>query len=164
MARLRSRGQGWPWGTSVNWHHTDYLWWHCEGSGPCPLGLGVHVGGYYFSISGGWWTGYIQCGPTVWCTGSDSYVSRPDPGILLINIWGALGAGLWASSVAIDINTAASAPDSASASAYPYPCNEFNNPTPAPINKTIATGAASSCPTTKRATVTVYDDGTYSIA
>lgn len=151
-----------------------------KGSGPCPDKLDL-LADYTFvgSIPPGpcWiiaanFAGRGKVGHS--CGGSDTYVTEWSSGNnrgLSIDVWKAHADGIWTSSVAIQVYVAGYAALGLSAQVWAYPTNNF-----AGYNVTKSScwldGTLSGCnaiggwlcPTNLSATVTVYDDGSLSIA
>lgn len=92
------------------------------------------------------------------CGGSDTYLTVGVGGdVIYIDVWAARRAGVWSSSVTIDVYAAAGSALSDTVEAYP----SFNFS--AVVSKSI-TDEVAGCGTVVKATITVNDDGTFSIA
>jgi hypothetical protein len=137
----------------------------------CPVRLRINgdwgsVSGncYYYgrcsqlAVSGGWITGSVGQN----CAGSDAYctVSGRD---IYIDIWQALAAGVWSSSVVFTIYADMAnnpLPDVDKITVSPESISS-----PAAANTATYTPAAigAACSSTSRATLTVYDNGTFTL-
>lgn len=93
------------------------------------------------------------------CPGSDPYVTYSGGQLALVDVWGALRAGVWTSSTTllcyVQFNGAPAGP---SISAYAGPSVLYG------VSKAGTSRDLLGCPTTLQATVTVNDDGSLAIA
>lgn len=91
------------------------------------------------------------------CGGLDTYVSVISSDLIAVDVWGARLASVWSSSVQVEVYLGSSVVIAANLSAYPA-ANAA-----AAVTKSV-TSDSTSCGTAVKATVTVNDDGTFSIA
>lgn len=154
-----------PKNASCSWN-TSLTFWRFAG-GVCPGTLTIYTGGidanYKLGISGAWITGTVGDH----CAGTDPYLSIPGGtfGQVDIDVWKALADGLWTSSVVFNVKQhyAAAGGGTRAGSIVASP----NGVTPSaqllfPTINDINPGNV--CPTTNVATVTVNDDGTFTLA
>lgn len=97
------------------------------------------------------------------CPGVDTYITNPNRGQTLIDVWRAYGNGIWVSSVVIQVYASLaagsqSADVSLSVRVDITPNAACPNRGGFPVVPTIR---GEVCPTRQIATVTVFDDGTY---
>lgn len=178
-----------PKNASLSWPQRCGFWGDYYG-GACPtrLRIGFRIGTSRFgppdvacSVSGGWWTGSIGYA----CAGSDPRVSfgglancscaKPN---IYIDVWKALALGLWSSSVVFNLNadildqtawgcgtTTCTGPMTGMIMVAP----DSTTPDPAEVDVTKSfgcntAGGACPCGTTSVGSVTVYDDGSFTVA
>lgn len=108
------------------------------------------------AITGGWLTGKVG----FYCVDTDPYVTVVNAKLLTIDVWQALNDGEWSSSVVFTIHARKKAgvgsgnlqvgPDS------PGPIQQYKT-----IYDVLDPPA---CPTSAGTTVTIYDDGTFTLA
>lgn len=158
-----------PAGSSCGWNTTDLRYWRGLNS-VCFLRLqirGYDVSGGrgpYYGIRGGWWSGLLidpvvgDCGG-----GSDPLVSfaRSAYAHIFVDVWRALAQGLWTSSLFLECIPVVFADASRSAGVYVGP---ETGPAPATINRTKDVPTPGSCANGVGWSITVRDDGTFSVA
>lgn len=110
------------------------------------------------AIDGAWITGG-KIGNPASCPGSDTYVTCLNNAQIGVDVWKALADGIWSSSCVFSFY----GHDGGSVSAGTAYAKPASASSPAQISKAVSTVAGASCPTGLLATVTVFDDGTYSI-
>lgn len=158
-----------PKNTAVGWSQTCGYWRNIS---TCPARMMVY-GDYNSSsgscfnfsrctqlnVSGGWWSGSIGRN----CAGSDPYVSESGRDVF-IDVWKALADGVWSSSVVISIYAdMVNNPTSLTDVIHAGP-STGSSPASASISGYVPPGIGVTCSTTLRATLTVYDDGTFTLA
>jgi hypothetical protein len=110
------------------------------------------------AVSGGWWSGRIDTAGS--CSGSDSYITVSNASLnqyILIDIWRALADSLWTSSVVINVYVTPSLP-------FGLKAGPETATDPATITKTGSGGSNYCTDTSAFAVLTVYNDGTFSLA
>ncbi len=162
------KGQLRPKNASCSWSTACNFWRF--GSAVCPSLININNGGsdtnILISVDGGWLSSKIGD----FCSGTDSYVSYNSLGTagdgFEIDIWKALADGVWSSSAVfniyehyvsgVNVGTTSGAivvsPLSASS-----PSAQFTNPT---INNR---NPSNFCPTAHVGTLTINDDGTFTL-
>lgn len=109
------------------------------------------------AVSGGWLAALT--GSTCAAT-SDTYVTTGTYTVW-IDVWAALEAGLWSGSVAFSVYARRASGAAGNTMIGAGPENYWSGSNPAGIDLTKAVAAAAGCPTTLFATLTVFDDGTF---
>jgi hypothetical protein len=156
-----------PKNAAVGWDQScDF--WRYNGStrSVCPLPLIIkgqlYAGGARVTVSasGGWLATQSGGG----CAGSDSYVSGTSA--LSIDVWKALADGVWSSSVAFSIwCSTVSFPSGGSVTVEtrcgPGERYASSGEVPTDTQKDVLVIRNEACPTSNVATLTVYDDGTF---
>jgi hypothetical protein len=121
-------------------------------------------GGPVFGVTGGWWSGVASDGVYAVCGGSDPLVTfgYDSEKYVWIDIWKALALGLWTSSVAFSLVPAWYPPGASSgAGIWLGPQYSAIPATIGPLYKTAAYPGSCANPATW--TITVRDDGTFSV-
>jgi len=164
---------GAPLNADPSWSQTCGFWRSNTLSQVCPDKLRVYSSGYAssacsslgrcmrFAVTGGWWSGYIG----QFCAGSDPYITYHTEYDDNVNIdcWKALADGVWSSSFTFDVYVGILNFDPGR-TLYVRPASA-TNPGLTTKAMTVPVIAASTCASagSNVATVTVYDDGTFTV-
>lgn len=161
------RGGGAPQNSAATWSQVCDFWrYDGNARAVCPLpfiikgqlyAMGARV---TVSATGGWLSSQTGGG----CSGSDAYVSGTTA--LTIDAWKALSDGVWSSSVSFSIWCStvlfsAGAPVLVETRCGPGWTYAAVGESPSDVQKDVTVIRNESCPSTNAATLTIYDDGTF---
>jgi hypothetical protein len=174
----RRRGQGWPYGTSTQWTLNACDWWMDDVNSVTPdQFLVTQNNGSQFDLSTSvpWnGNGYIRYdGTTDAChtIASDQYFSTYGDA-WKIDVWRALAAGAWSSSVVFTIKRRSrgfvTGPYSQTLYVGKFNCRAnsflYCNPAEQSVSDASQSATTNRCTDIATHTLTVYDDGTFSLA
>jgi hypothetical protein len=151
-----------PSGASVGWSQACGFWRSTAAASVCPARALIFpdVSGTHLAISGGWLSGTVGASNGTACA-TDPYVTIDAGTSVIIDIWKALADALWTSSVSFTVYAHRTGAAFAG-KVVVRPQFGISLPAAASFGATFPSGT--NCPTSALATVTFYDDGTYSIA
>lgn len=145
-----------PKNVGVGWSQACGFW--RPSAAICPVRLSILssvANNIYIGVSGGWWSGVIG----VNCGASNSYVSATSAQVL-IDVWKALADGLWSSSVVFSVYTTVGTVNEVIYAAT----NGASSPAQQDLLTSNMGQNTGACPSVLKRTVTVYDDGTFTLA
>lgn len=153
-----------PSGVAVGWSQACGHW--RGAASVCPesvyVNIAQNVGVSFLAVFGGWMA--AKEGGS--CVGNDAYVTTisnvDSVGTkMAINVWKALADGLWSSSVAFTIYGNL---NGASGPSFALTAGPIAGTSPSVQTKMVALANAGTCPTNVLGTLTVFDDGSYTLA